>query len=161
MLEIRDFIDAIEDTGTEYIISAKIWNAARESILQKHRLSANLPLLKRLIDDFAAVNPVKKFRSDLIEFVKESKLEDFQNADNTAIMVSTIHKAKGKEFDNVWLLLENFSLQKAEARRALYVAVTRARTGWSFTTTMHSSRKCSRRPTPGLSTIPTRGLPMN
>jgi len=129
MLEIRDFIDAIEDTGTEYIISAKIWNAARESILQKHRLSANLPLLKRLIDDFAAVNPTRKFKSDLIEFVKESKLEDFQTADNETIMVSTIHKAKGKEFDNVWLLLENFSLQKAEARRALYVAVTRARTG--------------------------------
>lgn len=129
LLEIRDFIDAIEASGTEYVISAKIWNNARNNLLQKYAGSGNLPILRRLIDDFAAVNPNQKFKSDLIEFINESKLEDFQTAENETILVSTIHKAKGKEFDNVWLLLENFSLQKSEAKRALYVAITRARTG--------------------------------
>ena len=37
------------------------------------------------------------------------------------------HKAKGKEFDNVFLMLKNFSLINEEAKRLLYVAMTRAK----------------------------------
>jgi ATP-dependent DNA helicase RecQ len=43
------------------------------------------------------------------------------------IVVSTIHKAKGREFDNVVLLLDRFNSATAEARRQLYVAMTRAK----------------------------------
>jgi ATP-dependent DNA helicase RecQ len=43
------------------------------------------------------------------------------------IFVSTIHKAKGKEFDNVFLLLENFEIGTEEQKRQLYVAMTRAK----------------------------------
>ncbi|MBU7006236.1 3'-5' exonuclease [Phosphitispora fastidiosa] len=38
-----------------------------------------------------------------------------------------LHKAKGKEFDNVFLLLENFEIATAEQKRQLYVAMTRAK----------------------------------
>jgi ATP-dependent DNA helicase RecQ len=38
-----------------------------------------------------------------------------------------LYKAKGKEFDNVFLMLENFDATKDEKRRQLYVALTRAR----------------------------------
>ncbi|MGZ4000898.1 MAG: 3'-5' exonuclease, partial [Mucilaginibacter sp.] len=43
------------------------------------------------------------------------------------IFVSTIHKAKGKEFDNVFLMLENFPVSTDEINRQLYVAITRAK----------------------------------
>ena len=36
-------------------------------------------------------------------------------------------KAKGKEFENVFLLLENFNAAPEEAKRQLYVAMTRAK----------------------------------
>ncbi len=54
-------------------------------------------------------------------------LEDFFNENGETIFVSTIHKAKGKEFDNVFLMLENFNPTTDEAKRQLYVAMTRAK----------------------------------
>jgi len=60
-------------------------------------------------------------------FIRESKLEDFFNENGETIFVSTIHKAKGKEFDNVFLMLENFNPATDEAKRQLYVAMTRAK----------------------------------
>lgn len=129
LLEIRYFVDAIEDTGSEFVILPKLWEEAKTSALQKFAGSDNLPILQRLIEDFANTNPTRKFKSDLIAFVRESKLEDFQSIDHETILVSTIHKAKGKEFDNVYLLLENFGLTTGDAKRQLYVAITRAKTG--------------------------------
>ena len=43
------------------------------------------------------------------------------------VFVSTIHKAKGREFDNVFLMLDHFDPGTQEAKRQLYVALTRAR----------------------------------
>jgi len=60
-------------------------------------------------------------------FLRESKLEDFPGAVVETIIVSTIHKAKGKEFDNVYLMLPNFKPQEDKAKRQLYVAMTRAK----------------------------------
>jgi len=57
----------------------------------------------------------------------ESKMEDSITIDNELIFVSTIHKTKGKEFDNVYLLLNGFDIQKDESKRLLYVAITRAK----------------------------------
>ena len=66
-------------------------------------------------------------RTDLIEFIHESNLEDFiEDAANT-ILVSTMHKAKGREFDRVYLLLNRSDLSEASAKRVVYVALTRAR----------------------------------
>ena len=41
--------------------------------------------------------------------------------------MSTIHKAKGKEFDNVLLMLDKADARTDEDKRALYVAITRAK----------------------------------
>ncbi|WP_302048679.1 3'-5' exonuclease [Desulfosporosinus nitroreducens] len=38
-----------------------------------------------------------------------------------------IHKAKGRKFDNVFLMLDQFNLRTEEAIRPLYVAMTRAK----------------------------------
>ncbi|MCR6720973.1 MAG: ATP-binding domain-containing protein [Chitinophagaceae bacterium] len=44
------------------------------------------------------------------------------------MFVSTIHKAKGREFENVYIVLDNFNIDSDEAKRQLYVAMTRAKT---------------------------------
>lgn len=61
------------------------------------------------------------------EFISESKYEDFYTAENDTIYVSTIHKAKGREFDCVYLLLNNILLNTDEQRRKIYVGITRAK----------------------------------
>jgi ATP-dependent DNA helicase RecQ len=69
----------------------------------------------------------RKYKSDLEVFIRESKLEDFYNENGETIFVSTMHKAKGKEFDNVFIVLENFNLENDSKKRQLYVAMTRAK----------------------------------
>jgi ATP-dependent DNA helicase RecQ len=86
-----------------------------------------LEICNNLIRDFEATNPKKKYKSDLDVFIRESKLEDFFNENGETIFVSTIHKAKGKEFDNVFLMLENIDPTADEVKRQLYVAMTRAK----------------------------------
>jgi ATP-dependent DNA helicase RecQ len=59
--------------------------------------------------------------------VKESGFEDFIHPHGETIFVSTMHKAKGKEFDNVFLLLNSYNPVTDEKKRLLYVAMTRAK----------------------------------
>ncbi len=65
-------------------------------------------------------------------FIRESKLEDFISTNGETIFVSTIHKAKGKEFDNVFIMLDGFRPETDERKRELYVAMTRAESDLSI-----------------------------
>ena len=85
-----------------------------------------------ILRDFEAANPKKKYRSDFEVFLRESKMEDFTSGDIETVVVSTIHKAKGKEFDNVYLMLNNPVLNGDSEKRELYVALTRAKNNLSI-----------------------------
>ena len=65
--------------------------------------------------------------SDFEEFVKESQLEDTFENDKKAIFVSTIHKAKGREFDTVYLLLNDVQGKTDEEKRRVFVGMSRAK----------------------------------
>lgn len=93
----------------------------------KFKQSSKIEICNNIIKDFEVTNPKKKYKSDLEVFIRESKLEDFFNENGETIFVSTIHKAKGKEFDNVFLMLENINPATDETKRQLYVAMTRAK----------------------------------
>ncbi|MEO9887061.1 MAG: RecQ family ATP-dependent DNA helicase [Balneola sp.] len=76
---------------------------------------------------FHQAYPDRKLLVDWYEYVRQIKMEDAINADASSIIVSTMHKAKGKEFNHVWLLLEDYSFTEAEAKRLVYVACSRAK----------------------------------
>jgi ATP-dependent DNA helicase RecQ len=63
-------------------------------------LSVKLEICLNIIKDFETTNSKTKYKSDLEKFVRESKLEDFFNEYGETVFVSTIYKAKGKEFYN-------------------------------------------------------------
>jgi len=125
LLEVRYFFSQFAEDI--FSISDEIWEEAKRELVEKFHNSTKLDICKNLIKDFEATNPKRKYRSDLEVFIRESKLEDFFSENVETIMVSTIHKAKGKEFDNVFLMLENFNPTTDEAKRLLYVAMTRAK----------------------------------
>jgi ATP-dependent DNA helicase RecQ len=125
--EIRSFIDDLGLDKASPIISLDIWNNAKRKFAKKHRKSSNYNICKQLLVDFQETNPKVKYRSDFEVFIKESKLEDFVTQRGETIIVSTIHKAKGKEFDNVFLMLNNFNANTDDSKRQLYVAMTRAK----------------------------------
>lgn len=127
LLEVRFFLSQLHFADDVFIISDDFWEQAKRELFDKFRPSTKLEIVRNLINDFEATNPKRKYRSDLEVFIRESKLEDFFSENGETILVSTIHKAKGKEFDNVFLMLENFNPTTDEAKRQLYVAMTRAK----------------------------------
>ncbi|MBS1571275.1 MAG: ATP-dependent helicase, partial [Bacteroidetes bacterium] len=126
--EVRFFLNQLNLSDDVFIINDDIWLNAKREVVNKYCHSTKLEILGNIIKDFEATNPKKKYKSDLEVFIRESKLEDFFNENGETIFVSTIHKGKGKEFDNVFLMLENFNPATDEAKRLLYVAMTRAKT---------------------------------
>ena len=127
LLEVRFLLDQLNLADDVFIISDELWEAAKRRLKIEFEHSNKLELCSNLIKEFEAINPKRRYKSDLVEFIRESRLEDFSGGNGETILVSTIHKAKGKEFDNVFLLLENFNLKTDQAKRQLYVAMTRAK----------------------------------
>lgn len=127
LLEVRYFwnqINVEDDTST---INDDTWRNAKRKLANEFSNSTRLEICNNMIKDFEMVNPKRKYKSDLEVFMRESKVEDFFNENGETIFVSTIHKAKGKEFDNVFLMLDHFNPATNEAKRELYVAMTRAK----------------------------------
>lgn len=127
LMEVRYFIEQLNFTEDKYVISDNNWKTAKRKLWDKFKESTRIDICINLIKDFELSNPKKKYQSDFEVFVKESGFEDFVNTKGETIFVSTIHKAKGKEFDNVFIMLNGYNPDNDEKRRQLYVAMTRAK----------------------------------
>lgn len=82
--------------------------------------------VKRCIELFEQTNNIK-YLSDFREFVFESSVEDFCDISGADVVVSTIHKAKGREFDDVYMLVSDNYAKDAHLMRRYYVGITRAK----------------------------------
>lgn len=127
LLEIRFFKEQLHLSNELFIISDDDWTAAKQKLREQFNRSSKLDLCLNIIRDFEATNPKTKYKSDFDVFIRESKLEDFFSYNGETIFISTIHKAKGREFDNVFLMLDNYHVSTDEKKRQLYVAMTRAK----------------------------------
>jgi ATP-dependent DNA helicase RecQ len=127
LAELRYFLDKLFSNADTYLIQEDLWNFAKHELNKRFRQSDKLEICHSLIRDFELSHPKRKYKSDLEVFLRESKLEDFHRINEETILVSTIHKVKGKEFDNVVLMLENFRPDTDADKRLLYVAMTRAK----------------------------------
>lgn len=126
LVEVRFFLKYLKKNQVSPVISDDLWNAAKADLQRKYSRSHCLPQLKNMITVFENSNAVKYY-TDFDEFVDESKFEDFYNYDQDCVVVSTIHKAKGREFDVVYLLLNGVDDYTDEQRHKLYVGITRAK----------------------------------
>ena len=127
LYEIRYFIYCLELNNETIVISEEKWQLAKSKLIQRFSRSLKLDLSINIIKDFELSNPKRKYKTDFEVFLRESKMEDFLSGSIDTIVVSTIHKAKGKEFDNVFLMLNNFQIYEESKKRELYVAMTRAK----------------------------------
>jgi ATP-dependent DNA helicase RecQ len=127
LVEVRYFIEQLQFTEDKYIITEENWKSAKRTLWNNYKGSTKIDICINLIKDFELSNPQKKYQSDFEVFVRESKLENFVSTNVETIFVSTIHKVKGKEFDNVFLILNGFNPHSDEKKRELYVAMTRAK----------------------------------
>ena len=127
LLEVRFFLSRLNFAADVFTISDEVWENAKRELKNRFQNSTKLEICNNIIRDFESTHPKIKYRTDFEVFIRESKLEDFYDESAETIFVSTIHKAKGKEFDNVFLMLENVNPATDEVKRLLYVAMTRAK----------------------------------
>ncbi len=125
--EIRYLLDCLNSDSDSKIISDESLIKSKKDLKDKFKNSYALPVILKLIKNFEQTHPKSKYKSDLELYIGESKLEDFVDEGNDTILVSTIHKAKGKEFDNVFMLLNHYDCSKDSGKRQLYVGMTRAK----------------------------------
>ncbi|MDD2887655.1 MAG: RecQ family ATP-dependent DNA helicase [Aliarcobacter sp.] len=97
---------------------------ALKVIENRFKGSTNIALIYKIVDKFLNESD-NYYVSQWITYLDEIKLEDFENYKKN-IVISTIHKSKGLEFDKVYLLVDKNPV-KDEDKRLFYVGMTRAK----------------------------------
>ena len=120
----------IEHEETDHqLLTQQTWDNALRLVKAQCSGSVNLALMQQVVNVFRETHPPPHamVRADWLEFLDEVRIEDFTRAAQGEILISTMHKAKGKEFDHVFVVAEQLRLQTDSQWRQLYVACTRAR----------------------------------
>lgn len=133
--EIRYFMTCLDFWNNDTVVPWEKWLIAKNRLKTDFARSRLLGTCLDILDDFESVCPDSSdapgekviYKTDFAIFLKESSFEDFVRSSTDTVTVSTMHKVKGMEFDNVFMMLDNFICTDDEKRRQLYVALTRAR----------------------------------
>jgi ATP-dependent DNA helicase RecQ len=124
--ELRFFGNQFQKDATE--IPAEKWKQAVAKLKTEFKDSDLLGNCLEIIRQFENTYEKKKRSSDWKDFVFECSLDDFIDIQQDTIYVSTYHKAKGREFDNVFILSRYAGhATDVEEKHKLYVAITRAK----------------------------------
>lgn len=126
MAEMRYFMKYIAKHIDSPRIPDAVWEEALKSTICAYGRSTALAYVERCVAQFSEINR-DKYLSDLREFVNESSVEDFCDLAGAEVVVSTIHKAKGKEFDDVYMMVTGNYPKGNSLFRRYYVGMTRAR----------------------------------
>lgn len=125
LAEVRYFFKQL-GKSEDGSISHEQWSEAKRRTEEAYSTSSCLGAIQQFFADFEATHK-SYYRSDLREFALESSIEDFIDAEGNTVFVSTIHKAKGREFDSVHLLLDGIQRMDTDKLHAFYVGITRAK----------------------------------
>ena len=126
LAEVRYLLKYIARRATTPLVPDSLWDEARQATLTAYAGSLSLPYVKRCLEVFGQTNKTR-YLNDFKDFVFESSVEDFCDTAGAEVVVSTIHKAKGREFDDVYMLIADRPLKDSSLMRQYYVGITRAR----------------------------------
>lgn len=126
MAEMRYFMRYIGKRVSTPLIPEELWEEAKRATTVSYERSSSMVYVKRCVEQFEQTNQAKYF-CDFKEFVFESSVEDFCDLDEADVVVSTIHKAKGREFDDVYMLISDNYSKDVHLMRRYYVGMTRTK----------------------------------
>ncbi len=126
MAEVRMFLKQIKGDTHTPVIPEEVWEKAKQKTFAMYADSSSLHYLQRCLSLFEQTNKAK-YHTDFKEFIFESSIEDFCDLSGADVVVSTIHKAKGREFDDVYMLINKPQIINDDILRRYYVGVTRAK----------------------------------
>lgn len=126
--ELRRFTHLLRELYPQAgVVPKASWYGVRDQFMLEQ---AGSPLFEDLRDLFALFDERYQQRHDTGEwaaFLREIRISDAVRGEDHTVLVSTMHKAKGREFDNVFVLLDEQPMARDEDKRLLYVACTRAK----------------------------------
>lgn len=126
LAEVKYLLKYISKKLSTPLIPDELWEEAKRATFTKYDGSLSVPYLEQCVKQFEQIYRAK-YSTDLWEFVFESSVEDFCDVSNAEVVVSTIHKAKGREFDDVYMLIADSPYKDEKLFRQLYVGMTRAK----------------------------------
>lgn len=126
LVEVRFLMNYLNNKEIP-VISDEKWESAFKELKSEFVESSNFQLCTKLMKEFEAANTKIKYYSDFVTFIHESTIEDLVDHDSETVYISTMHKSKGREFNNVFLMLTDFDISSTENKRLLYVAMTRSK----------------------------------
>jgi ATP-dependent DNA helicase RecQ len=126
--ELRQFTALMEEAGTRVgTISKENWQRTKEHFLQLHAEHPLAQDLNDILHDFEKRSEGRYEVGEWKDYARGMRMGDVVNVGEDTVLVTTMHKAKGKEFDSVFLYLVNENMAKDDDRRLIYVASTRAK----------------------------------
>ena len=125
LVEFRSFMKWLSSNDNP-IIAPEEWKVAMEKLQQNYQKSSLLPICVEALNVYKKDNG-RLYRNDLKLFLMESRISDFERGEKNEVVVSTIHKAKGREFDRVYMMIKDSRASSEQGRRVLYVGFTRAK----------------------------------
>lgn len=130
LAEFRFFLDTIREFDAA-CLDNDTWTKSAEMVVEHFRGSECLEMFRNCLEAFNEECPGRKYISDFENFLLESRLEDFSKSRSSEIIVSTVHKSKGCEYDNVYISLKGLGDITDRERRMIYVGMTRAKNNLS------------------------------
>lgn len=133
LYETRWFTNRLKSSTTDNsIILNTTWEDVLHQFTTTFQKSPHYQVCMDSFKRFETIYTVRKELVDWYEYAREIKMEDAIQADEKVILIATMHKAKGKEFDHVYVLLDAFHYANPEEMRLLYVACSRAKESLSI-----------------------------
>lgn len=125
MEEISYFTARLRETAHEREIPVDLWSGLRNEIIKIYSKAKHVDQALVIIDRFRETYNHLFYR-EWLNYILEMHINDFSAADS-GITVSTIHRAKGREYNTVYIMAPDYDITTDENLRLLYVAVTRAK----------------------------------
>ena len=129
LAEVKYFCKKLEINGENLsgTISKTKWEKAKVQLQEKYAGSTCLETVMNMLREFEEMNGETMYSSDFKMLIFESDYDTFCPSAKNAVTISTVHKAKGREFDNVFLMLNNVDDSDDAVKRRIYVGITRAK----------------------------------
>jgi ATP-dependent DNA helicase RecQ len=116
LVELQEFLSQWKASSFD---EAKIW------LEKNYKISPHYPLACSMIEFFDSTTG-NEWANVFEIFLQEIEFDEFPTT-KAKVTISTMHKAKGKEFQHVYMMVENTFIRNDYDRRLLYVAMTRAK----------------------------------
>ena len=129
LFELRFFSEMLKrSVDKSGLIYDRVWENTVRQFCADFATNPHYMVCLSVLRKFHEAYPENKLLVDWWEYIREIRMQDVITPEREALIISTMHKSKGKEFDHVWLLSEEWDYGSDEQLRLLYVACSRAKT---------------------------------